>query len=263
MTTLSRTDWDALLMSSQVPQALQSVVDSGVMRAVFPELQALVGFGGHHLGHKDLWKHTKTVVQQTPASPMLRWAALFHDCGKPQCFSMHNGEISFHGHELASAQLFRAAARREGLFTQKEVKRVAGIILLLGKVEQYCEQWGDSAVRRLAKELGELKQDVLAVAQADCTSSKPENRQAAVSRCRALEARIASLELQDRTPPALPHGLGTAVMERLGINPANMSREQAHEMKRIMGALKDMVEGGLLPRSGAIEVYLKKLPGLL
>ena len=263
MTTFSRADWDALLLDREVPQALQRAVDLGVMKAVFPELFALVGFGGGRSGHKDLWVHTKLVVAQTPPSPALRWAALFHDCGKPRCFSEDSAGISFHGHEVASAQLFRRAASREKLFTGDEVKRISGIIVMLGKVEQYDAQWTDAAVRRLTKELGALAPDVLAVAQADCTSGKPEKRRAAVSRCQALAARITELVKQDQIQPALPHGLGTAVMERLGVDPGTMSREQAQEMKRIMGGLKALVESGALPRSGAIEVYLEKLPSLL
>jgi poly(A) polymerase len=259
---LSRLEWDNLLTADQVDLALERTVASGALEAVFPELYALVGFGGGDSGHKDLWDHTKIVVRQTLRQPILRWAALFHDCGKPQCFEDRGGVISFHYHEEVSAQMFKRAGRRSQLFTESEVQRIASIIRLLGKVETYRPEWSDSAVRRLGRDLGELVDDVLAVARADCSSKYAERRRAAKARCHALKTRLAALAKQDATPPALPRGLGDAVMRHLGFTAETLTSDQGREMKRVMGALRALVESGELPRSAKHEVYLAVLPSL-
>lgn len=259
----TRVEWDQILTSARSDTALDETVESGVLYDVFPELYRLVGFGGERSGHKDLWAHTKIVVRQTLPRSLLRWAALFHDCGKPECFAQIGEEITFRHHEEVSAQLFLTAAERSKLFQASEIKRIAAIILLLGRVEQYSSEWSDSAVRRLGRELGELAEDVLAVARADCSSKNSVRRRAIQAKCHSLKTRLADIAKKDATPRALPHGLGTVVMERLGIPAGKMTRDQALEMKRVMSALEAMVENGQLPRAAELDVYLTALTVLL
>lgn len=260
---LSRLDWDGLLVAKKADRDLEDLAACGTLKATFPALDRLIGFGGADSGHKDLWSHTKRVVIQTLPRPLLRWAALFHDCGKPVTFSRATGEITFHGHEAVSAGIFKKSARRSGLFEPAEITRVASIIQLLGHVEQYRPNWTDSAVRRLGIELGDLVEDVMAVARADCTTAASATRRRVQLRCHDLRKRLAKVKELDSTPSALPHGLGDAVMARLGFEAATMSQAQRVEIGRCMRALKAMVEAGELPRSGAIALYMEKLEGLL
>jgi len=259
---LSRLEWDRLLTAKAADLHLEQLASSGVLKATFPVLHALIGFGGAGSGHKDLWGHTKQVVIQTLPHAHLRWAALFHDCGKPVAFSRASGEITFHGHEAISTGLFKRAARPSGLFRPEEIAHIASIIRLLGHVEAYSAEWTDSAVRRLGVELGDLMADVLAVARADCTTGNSATRRRVQQRCHDLNVRLAKVKELDAIPKALPSGLGDAVMARVGFtNP--MTHEQRIEMKRIMGAFKAIVEAGELPRSADISLYMEKLEGLL
>jgi poly(A) polymerase len=260
---LTRASWDALLTSNEVDLNLEDLAQAGVIKSTFPELAKLIGFGGSGTGHKDLWEHTKIVVRQTLRTPLLRWAALFHDCGKPRAFLLVNGEITFRNHEVMSANLWSKAARRSTLFTADEVARVHSIIRFLGHVEQYEAAWTDAAVRRLALELGGLTDDVLALARADCSTRNSTKRRAAQRRCHDLKVRFIEVKLKDAIPPALPTGLGDAIMVRLGIDPQTRTPAQNLEMGRLTRALKAMVEAGELPRSGEISLYMDKLEGLL
>lgn len=260
---LSRLEWDELLTAKDADQRLEDLATSGALRATFPSIQRMVGFGGVGSGHKDLWDHTKRVVAQTIPRPLLRWAALFHDCGKPVTFSRATGEITFRGHEQVSASIFKRSARASGLFRSEEIARVATIIRLLGRLEQYDAEWTESAVRRLGVELGELADDVLALARADCTSGNPTMRRRAHERCHELKTRLAKVKEQDRTPAALPRGLGNAVMARLGFQATGMTHEQQLEMARVMGNLKAAVESGELPRSAQVSLYMEKLETML
>lgn len=248
-----RAEWDEILVSKDVDNRLEDLQLSGRLASVFPSLQALVGFGGAGTGHKCLWSHTKLVVKQTTPQPLLRWASLFHDVGKPQSFVRDDtGHISFHHHEFHSAKLFKEAARDTRLFTDSEVVEVAFVIYHLGHIEAYSGDWKDSAVRRVAKTLGQHLDSTFAVARADCTTANPKKRQKQLRRTRELWDRIETLKAQDAVVPALPKGLGQALMAQLGL-PAG------RELGQAMARLKARVEAGELPRSADISVYLKAL----
>jgi poly(A) polymerase len=251
--TLDRTAWDELLVSSDADSRLEDLQAQGVIREVFPALQALVGFGGGDTGHKCLWSHTKQVVIQTVPQARLRWASLFHDVGKPSSFKKSDdGEITFHRHEAASARIFKSTARKANLFTPDEIDEIAFIIYNLGRIEVDASEWPDSALRRLARDLGPHLEAVFAVARADCTTRHQDKRRAQIRSTAELKARVEQLLAEDAIPPALPKGLGHALMDRLGL-------PEGRELGVVMGKLKARVEAGELPRNATIEIYLAAL----
>ncbi len=71
-----------------------------------PALAPCVGFEQRNPHHRyDVYTHTAHVVEAVPGCLALRWAALLHDCGKPDCFFLdENGRGHFHGHASASAE---------------------------------------------------------------------------------------------------------------------------------------------------------------
>ncbi len=78
-----------------------------VLSVPIPEIAPLVGFQQHLKNHcHDLWGHIAAVTAAPPAEPVYRWAALFHDFGKPHCFSLtEEGKGRYHGHPQKSAQI--------------------------------------------------------------------------------------------------------------------------------------------------------------
>lgn len=249
---LDRIQWDETLVSPDVDQRLEDLQVAGVIRSTFPVLQRLVGFGGGDSGHKDLWAHTKQVVSQTVPQVIPRWCALFHDVGKPEAFLLDGRKITFHHHEAVSARVFRQVARETKLFTGPEADEIHFVIKNLGHIESYESDWTDSAVRRLDRELGPYLESLLAVARADCTTSRPEKRQKQLRRTHELKERIETLRAQDAVPPALPSGLGDAIMQHRGLQPGK-------ELGKLLGELRARVEAGELPRNAEAGVYLAAL----
>lgn len=237
-----------ILMDKDPRTALEEVFRSGLLGGVFPEVHRIVGFGGN--GHKDLWDHTKKVVSQTIREPHLRWAALFHDIGKPLCFTYVGGTVAFHHHEAVGARLFRTIAKRTRLFSATETDRISFIIESLGYVEAYETSWSDSAIRRVVRQLGDAFDDVCALSRADITTRKKEKRAQILRGIRNLRSRAAELQRIDAIPPALPKGLGTELMTHLGLSPSK-------ELGTLMGQLRLAVEDGSLPRQPTIEEVLK------
>ena len=72
-----------------------------------PELAPTVGFDQHSVHHAyDIFTHTAHVVEAVSATPALRWAALLHDVGKPDTFTLDSrGCGHFYGHAQCSAQM--------------------------------------------------------------------------------------------------------------------------------------------------------------
>lgn len=85
-----------------------------VIGVVLPELLPMVGFAQNNPHHnRDVWEHTLTVLENIPAEPVLRWAALLHDAEKPACCTVDaEGVRHFHGHQQKSAETAEAMLRR-------------------------------------------------------------------------------------------------------------------------------------------------------
>ena len=102
---------DGLLLGSHVHDALMGCVD--VLVAVLPETAACRGFDQHTPYHiYDVWEHTAWVVQRSPATRLARWAALFHDIGKPAACFFEGDRAHFYGHPEISAVLAEGAMKR-------------------------------------------------------------------------------------------------------------------------------------------------------
>lgn len=239
---------DNALMCSRPAQELELLLDTGVLEQVYPEVTAMVGFGGEGHGHKDLWWHTKKVVAQARQHRAVRWAALFHDVGKVPTFSRAKGKVTFHGHEIVSARLFDKAARRTGVDDDFR-KHVRFLVRHLGRIEAYESSWTDSAVRRLHRDCQRHFEDLLLLASADITTKHADKRRAHRARMKELAERAEAIARDDASLPALPKGLGTLVIDRLGLDPGP-------EVGRIMAELKAAVESEELAARAEPEVYI-------
>ncbi|HHH28597.1 MAG TPA: HD domain-containing protein [Polyangiaceae bacterium] len=242
---------DNALMCRRPAEELELLLDTGVLEQVYPEVTAMVGFGGEGHGHKDLWWHTKKVVAQAKGRRPVRWAALFHDVGKVPTFSRAKGKVTFHGHEIVSARLFDKAARRTGLSDDFR-KHVRFLVRHLGRIEAYESDWTDSAVRRLHRDCARHFDDLLLLAGADITTKHADKRRAHRSRMKELAGRAAAIAEADAAEPPLPKGLGTLVIEHLALDPGP-------EVGRIMAELAEAVDSGELPARAEPGVYLRWL----
>lgn len=253
-------DWnriDNALQSDNPAGALnRAMKSSSTMRESFPEIAAIQGFGGGETGMKDLWAHTVQVVAQTPADPpYLRIAALFHDLGKPKCFTRDGGKIAFHHHEAESGRIWDRVCRRVGPRIDAETQeRVHFLVTNLGFVEAYDSTWTDSAVRRLLKDVEGLPnlRELVTLSKADITTKHANLRLKHELNGEELYTRAEDLHKIDSTPPALPSGLGDAIKEVFALN--------GKDLGRAMQQLRDEVEAGRLPRNDPnFEAYLRGL----
>jgi poly(A) polymerase len=256
--TVSRERWliemNKVLVGEAVEQGLAFLEESGLLRHLIPAVQQMVEFRAHQgrFHHKALWPHTVAVVAQAPARVAVRWAALLHDAGKVSTRSVDpEGEVHFFGHEAVGASVVDEAARRFR-FDRALHEQVRTLVLLHQRPAMYDRDWTDGAVRRLIREAGEVRDDLLDLSQADVTSHRPGVREGVLRRIGELRGRMADLIAQEGQGPLLPKGIGQAIMAHYNI-PAGPA----------VGERKDRLEqavlDGLLPRDATPEEYLAYL----
>jgi poly(A) polymerase len=192
-----------LLTGDWASHGLETLHETGLIPIAMPELAPLAadtesrreGRGASHR-EKDLWEHTKKVVERSPARPIVRWAALLHDAAKPQTRSVDaTGDVHFFGHEregaaLAKRLLGRLKADRA---TQGAVSRLVELHL---RPATYEPDWTDSAVRRLMLEADDVLDDLLDLVAADVTSAREQKQRAAAKRVELLRSHIRRLEAE-------------------------------------------------------------------
>jgi poly(A) polymerase len=244
---------DRMILGEHADAGLDALLTMGVLDSLLPEVKKMVGFGDGEWRHKDVWKHTKQVVQQAVPRLEVRWSALLHDIGKVKTRSISpSGEVHFFGHAEVGARMFDRLEKRERLFKTDDTLRAEIRFLVLHhlRASQYDGKWTDSAVRRFAREMGPYLEDLLCLSRADITTKRPEKKRRGISMINELNQRISELAAEDAKDPPLPKGVGNALMRTFQLPPSR----QIGEIKR---ALEAAVEAGELEGGQPSEYYVE------
>jgi poly(A) polymerase len=252
-----RAKLDRVVMGDDPELGLDTLLDSGALSVIFPEVHAMVGFGDGEWRHKDVWKHTKQVVRQAVPRLEVRWASLFHDIGKVKTRSISpDGKVHFLGHAEVGTRMFDKLERRVGMFSREPELRdtVRFLVLHHLRANQYDPSWTDSAVRRFARELGAHLDDLLCLARADITTKRPEKKRKGLGQIEELAERIKQLAAEDAKLPPLPSGVGDEVMRAFGIPP---SRKIGEIKKQLEDAIAKGEIGERLPNEAYVAFIAK------
>ncbi len=101
-----------MLCGKNIKQVLLSFAE--IFEEILPELCGMRGFEQKNFHHiYDVLTHTAVAVENIEPLPHLRFAALFHDCGKPECFTVDdNGTGHFYAHAAISTEKAGTALTR-------------------------------------------------------------------------------------------------------------------------------------------------------
>ena len=168
-----------------------------VLTQAIPELAPMMGFDQRNIHHAhDIFTHTAHVTAAVPKDLTLRWAALLHDCGKPDCFSLdEQGQGHFYGHAKLGARI-----ADQILLRLKAPTALRQRVTLL--VEQHMTplEPDKKLLRRRLSKLGkDAVHQLLALQQADI-GAKPadDSRFAEIRRfLEEIEAENACLSIRD------------------------------------------------------------------
>ena len=236
-----------MLISDRPKLALELFDQSGLLEVILPEVAACKGVqqGGYHT--HDVFGHTLLAVAATPPDLLVRLAALLHDIGKPATAA---GDGTFMGHEVTGAEIATRVLERLR-FPQREIENVAQLVRLHLRPVFYTSEWTDGAMRRLARDAGELLEPLIALARADIAASAYPYPQ----KIDELQARLNAVLAEHPSRMAAPvDGDDIMRVRRIGPGP---------EVGRIKQRLTELVmDGALEPTREAVLSYLELHPDL-
>ena len=146
-----------------------------VFGVFWSELLPMLGYDQRNFHHcYDLWEHTLHALDAVPGEESLRFAALFHDVGKPDCFSLDgNGVGHFYGHAAKSAELadgMLARLRAPNALRQEVTE-------LIRRHDTPLPGIPEANLRRLLRRLGEERlRRLIALQRADNLAQAPAFR---------------------------------------------------------------------------------------
>lgn len=237
-----------LLLSPHPDKGLDAFSRLGLLKEIFPELEKVRNFKTNGKS-KNLWRHTLQVVTQTPPEPALRWAALFHDVGKPETVKEKGGKVSFHNHEFVGSEVWKLAANR--LKTSKKFKvRVAKIIAESGNYNDLAgSNVTDKAIRRFVHRIGmESVRDLTQFCMSDITTLNVDKKNRLQKEIFRLKRRIDGLVERDKIDNiSLPTGTGNVLIRELGL--------KGPELGSVMNTLtQKLVDGDISFDSDFVEL---------
>lgn len=142
------------------------LLETGLMNFVFPEVLMIIGFQQNNPYHNmDVFQHTMCVLEQTPDILHIRLAALFHDIGKPYCYTEDDDGIGhFYGHNEKSVEIAQQTLKR----LKSSNKLINKVTLLVGHHMRYYKYNEREKIKRLIGEIGkENIFDLLSLQKAD------------------------------------------------------------------------------------------------
>ena len=136
-----------------------------VFAVIFPEIGPMKGCEQHNPHHiYDVWEHSLVAMQNVPANTVLRTTMLFHDVGKPACFTLdEKGVGHFNGHQSLGAEMTDAILRRLKVDTDTRES-----IVYLIRIHDMTIEPREKIVRRRLAQMGEpMLRNLIAVKRAD------------------------------------------------------------------------------------------------
>jgi putative nucleotidyltransferase with HDIG domain len=141
------------ILCSDFPKEGILLLDSGgILEQILPELTAMKGIeqSGHHT--KDVWNHSLDALAGCPSDdPIVLFATLLHDVGKPPTYRKQDGEITFYNHEVVGGRIAKKIADRFKL--SKNNKQLLHLLVRF-HMFSYDPEMSDKAIRRFIKRVG-------------------------------------------------------------------------------------------------------------
>ncbi len=220
--------------------------ESGLLPLIMPAIAQLKGVEMKEgRGHKDNFYHTLQVVDNVAAhsdNEWLRWAALFHDVGKPSTkkYDEKTG-WTFHNHNFIGEKMIPRIFKQMKLPQNEKMKYVAKLVGLHMRPQSAGEEGvTDSGVRRLITDAGEDLEDLMTLAEADITSKNPEKVKRQLDGFAKLRKRMGEINDADALRNWKSPVDGNQIMEYFQIPPSSVIRD-------IKDAVKEAIMDGKIP----------------
>jgi poly(A) polymerase len=198
------TELQLIFESERAAMVIETMAAHGILAQVCPELLQGAGVEQPASHHLDVFGHNLAALRAMdalikqpgnffPAALLpvvtaylgdgshcrrLRWAALFHDLGKPHTLARQEGRITFYQHDMVGARLFAEMAGRLR-FPKEDIKKISLLIAQHMRPFHLCNILRQGPVSakaclRLAKSVGEELPGLFLLAMADSIAGQGE-----------------------------------------------------------------------------------------
>lgn len=235
-----------IMASTKPSKGLILLYRTGLLKHFLPEIVALGGVEEiEGQSHKDNFYHTAIVVDNLAATSdklWLRYAALFHDIGKPRTKKFIEGiGWTFHAHEFIGAKMLPKVFRRMKFPLGEPLRYVQKLVALSSRPQAISEEQAtDSAARRLLFEAGDDIDDLMLLCEADITTRSQKRKKYFLAQYQKVREILVQVEENDRVRNFQPPISGEEIMSLFDLKPG-----------REIGQLKNSIKEAIL--EGEIE----------
>lgn len=248
-----------IMMTDHPSRGFIELYRCGLLELILPELVAMDQVDTKNgRAHKNNFYHTLEVVDnicQHTDKLWLRWAALFHDIGKPRSKRWDSlVGWTFHNHNFIGAKMVPGIFRRLKFPLDAKMKYVQKLVdMHMRPIAIADDEVTDSAVRRLMNDAADDIDDLMTLCEADITSKNSQRKKRFLDNFRIVRAKLDDLKERDYKRLLQPCIDGNEIMEMFHLKPSK-------EVGALKQALKDAVLDNKVPneREPLMKLLLEK-----
>ena len=248
-----------IMMTDHPSRGFIELYRCGLLELILPELVAMDQVDTRNgRAHKNNFYHTLEVVDnicQHTDKLWLRWAALFHDIGKPRSKRWDSlVGWTFHNHNFIGAKMVPGIFRRLKFPLDAKMKYVQKLVdMHMRPIAIADDEVTDSAVRRLMNDAADDIDDLMTLCEADITSKNSQRKKRFLDNFRIVRAKLDDLKERDYKRLLQPCIDGNEIMEMFHLKPSK-------EVGALKQALKDAVLDNKVPneREPLMKLLLEK-----
>ena len=248
-----------IMMTDHPSRGFIELYRCGLLELILPELVAMDQVDTKNgREKKNNFYHTLEVVDnicQHTDKLWLRWAALFHDIGKPRSKRWDSlVGWTFHNHNFIGAKMVPGIFRRLKFPLDAKMKYVQKLVdMHMRPIAIADDEVTDSAVRRLMNDAADDIDDLMTLCEADITSKNSQRKKRFLDNFRIVRAKLDDLKERDYKRLLQPCIDGNEIMELFHLKPSK-------EVGALKQALKDAVLDNKVPneREPLMKLLLEK-----